>query len=123
MKFDPLQEKRDLRLKIGRTRRRIDKRLRATEAEGRKLASWRTYVTRYPGPAVAAAFGAGLSGATIFRPGRFLQKLGLGILRSSADRAANLAWRELALWCRRLACQKGAGETPAPQLQSVGEKS
>jgi hypothetical protein len=104
MKSDHLQEKREIRLKIGRTRRRIDARLRATEAEGRKLASWRTYVVRYPGAAVLAAFGAGLSGATLFRPGGLLKKLGFSILRNSADRAASLAFQELERWW------KSAGE-------------
>jgi hypothetical protein len=95
MKKDPQQEKRELRLKIGRLRRRIDARLRATETEGRKLASWRTYVTRYPGSAVLAAFGLGLSGATLFASKGMLKGLGRGILRGSVDRAMNLAWREL----------------------------
>jgi hypothetical protein len=95
MKSDPQQEKRNLRLKIGRMRRRIDARLRATETEGRKLASWQTYVTRYPGSAVLAAFGLGLSGATFFASGGLLKGLSRGILRGSADRAVKLAWREL----------------------------
>ena len=78
MKSDPQQEKRELRLKIGRMRRRIDARLRATETEGRKLASWRTYVTRYPGSAVLAAFGLGLSGATFFASSGTAQEPGTG---------------------------------------------
>jgi hypothetical protein len=106
MKTDQLQEKRELRLKIGRMRRRIDARLRAAEVEGRKLASWRTYVMRYPGPAVLAAFGLGLSGATVFTPRGILKHLGTGILHGSADRAMNLAWQELKRWLRF------AGEQP-----------
>jgi hypothetical protein len=106
MKTDQLQEKRELRLRIGRMRRRIDARLRAAEAEGKKLASWRTYVSRYPGPAVLAAFGLGLSGATVFTPRGILKRLGGGILRGSADRATNLAWQELKRWLR------SSGEQP-----------
>jgi hypothetical protein len=106
MKSNAQQEKRELRLKIGRMRRRIDARLRATGAEGRKLASWRTYVTRYPGPAILAAFGLGLSGATAFAPRGILKRLGSVLLRGSTDRATNLAWRELNRWW------SSAGEKP-----------
>jgi hypothetical protein len=106
MRDDTQLEKRELRLKIGRGRRRIDARLRAAEAEGRKLASWRTYVTRYPAAAVLAAFGLGLSGATVSAPRGILGSLGSVLLRGSAQRATNLAWRELRRWW------KSAGEQP-----------
>jgi hypothetical protein len=53
--------KRDLRLRIARQRRRIDHRVRAVDARGRELLSWRTYVRRYPGYSSMAAFGAGLA--------------------------------------------------------------
>jgi hypothetical protein len=101
-----LLHKRELRLKIGRARRRIDARLRATGAEGRKLASWRTYVARYPGSAVLAAFGLGFSGATVFSPRGILKSFGAALMRGSADRAMNLAWQELKRW------RKAAGEKP-----------
>jgi AcrR family transcriptional regulator len=95
MTYDPQRERRELRLKIGRLRRRIDARIRTTQTEGRKLASWQNYVARYPGTAILAAFGLGLSGATLFSSGRLLKGLGRGILQGSADRAIKLAWREL----------------------------
>ena len=98
MKSNDQLEKREIRLKIGRMRRRIDARLRAAEAEGRKLASWRTYVTHYPGAAVLAAFGLGLSGATISNRRGIFKSLGSVLLRGSADRATNLAWQELMRW-------------------------
>jgi hypothetical protein len=101
MKSDSLHEKRELRLKIGRMRRRIDARIRSTQAEGRQLASWRTYVSRYPAPAVLAAFGAGLAGATVgIRPG-ILKRFGATVLRGAGNRAANLAWHELERWWTR----------------------
>ncbi len=89
------QEKREIRLKIGRTRRRIDARLRATAVEGRKLATWRTYVRRYPAAAVLGAFGLGMSGASLFRPQKMLKNAGSSILRASADRVIGLVWQEL----------------------------
>jgi hypothetical protein len=98
MKNNDQLEKRELRLKIGRSRRRIDARLRATEAEGRKLASWRTYVTRYPGSSVLTAFGLGLSGATASHSREFIEKLGTALLRGTADRALNLVWQALQRW-------------------------
>jgi hypothetical protein len=103
---DPFRDKRELRLKIGRSRRRLDARLRAAGAEGRKLASWRTYITRYPGSAILAAFGLGLGGAILFAPRTILKSLGAVLLRSSTDRAASLAWGEL----KR--CWQSVGEEP-----------
>jgi hypothetical protein len=100
MKSTELQEKREIRLKIGRMRRRIDARIRATQTEGRKLVSWRTYVTRYPGPVVLAAFGLGLTGATIGGRSGVFNRLGKSLLRGSADRVTNLAWQELERWWR-----------------------
>lgn len=103
---DKTLEKRELRLKIGRMRRRIDARLRATEAEGRKLASWRTYVARYPGYAVLAAFGLGVGGSAAFAPRSLLKSLGLGMMRGSADRITKLLLQELLRW------RQSAGEKP-----------
>ncbi|HID77586.1 MAG TPA: hypothetical protein EYP56_16520 [Planctomycetaceae bacterium] len=57
---------RQLRLEIARLRRRIDRRVRAVQREGRRLVRWRTYVERYPahvlvaGLGLGAMFGAGL---------------------------------------------------------------
>ncbi len=59
-----LRRKRELHLRIGRSRRRIDGRLRASRDRGRELLSWRTYVVRYPGWALAAALGAGMAASS-----------------------------------------------------------
>jgi hypothetical protein len=89
------RRKRDLRLRIGRLRRRIDGRVRNAERQARRLASWRTYVRSYPGHAVAAALGlgraasAGLSGRWISR------RLGLRLVRRAADGLASRCWQEL----------------------------
>ena len=60
---DTRQERttRDLRLRIGRLRRRIDARIRAAENETRRLTSWRTYVKNYPVSAILGALGVGLA--------------------------------------------------------------
>lgn len=55
------QTARLLRLRIGRLRRRIDRRVRATADEGRRLTSWRTYIAQYTGSSIAVAFGIGLA--------------------------------------------------------------
>jgi hypothetical protein len=65
-----LRHKRELHLRIGRSRRRIDGRLRATKDDVRQLLSWRTYVIRYPGWALAAALGAGMAASSALRPAR-----------------------------------------------------
>jgi hypothetical protein len=90
-----LQRKRDLRLRIGRMRRRINNRLHAAGQEGRKLFSWREYVNRYPGYALLAAFSTGLAASSA--PGRKLlfNKLGLRILRRTADRAVQGLWSQI----------------------------
>ena len=74
---DLLRSKRELRLRIGRSRRRIDSRLRATRNHAGQLCSWRTYVVRYPGWALVAAFGAGFAASAGFKPGRASRWLGL----------------------------------------------
>jgi hypothetical protein len=65
-----LRRKRELHLRIGRSRRRIDGRLRATKDDARQLLSWRTYVIRYPGWALVAALGAGMAASSALRPRR-----------------------------------------------------
>ena len=65
-----LRRKRELHLRIGRLRRRIDGRLRATKDRARELTSWRTYVTRYPAWALMAAVGAGLAASSALQPRR-----------------------------------------------------
>ena len=78
---DLLRRKRQLRLRIGRARRRIDGRLRSTRDRAGELCSWRTYVVRYPGWAVLAALGAGFAASAGFQPGRVSRWLGLSLVR------------------------------------------
>lgn len=63
-----VRRKRELHIRIGRTRRRIDRRLRGAGDDARRLANWRTYATRYPGWSLAAALGAGLAASAALRP-------------------------------------------------------
>jgi hypothetical protein len=95
MPHDDRQEKREIRLKIGRMRRRLDARAQKAIAEGRTLVSWRTYAGRHPAAAIATAFGLGLSGAAVFSSNVFLKKLGAALLRGSYDRALRLIGQEL----------------------------
>jgi hypothetical protein len=93
------RRKRELHLRIGRMRRRINGRLRAVGQEGRRLASWREYVTRYPGGAVLAAFGVGLAASGGFGQSRFMRNLWLRLARHTAKRAGRHLWREIMrLW-------------------------
>jgi hypothetical protein len=96
-------DRRELRVKIGRARRRIDVRLRATATEGRKLMSWQTYVARYPGSSLLAAFGLGVTGATADSRS-FIGRLAALLWKGAADRAVKLAFRALERWW------KSAGE-------------
>jgi len=78
---DLLRRKRELRLRIGRSRRRINGQLRATRDRAAKLLCWRTYVIRYPAWALAAAMGAGLAASAGFKPARMSRWLGLSLVR------------------------------------------
>jgi len=94
MDIDDRRTKRELRLEIGRLRRRIDRRVRSLEREGLRLVSWRTYVERYPAYAVAAAFGIGLA-ASAATGGGWARLLGLRLARRAVDKAAGGVWEEL----------------------------
>jgi len=95
---EPRQAKRDLRLRIAGARRRIDRRLRGLEREGRRLASWGTYVRRYPVQALVAAAGLGLAVSAGLAQG-WPRWLGTRLVRRAVDRVIARAWQELeAIW-------------------------
>jgi len=96
--IDHLRGKRDLRLRIARGRRRIDRRIRGLEREGRRLTSWRTYVRQYPAQALVAAAGLGLAASAGLARG-WPRLLGVQLTRRAVDRAIAKAWQELeAIW-------------------------
>jgi hypothetical protein len=90
-----LRRKRALHLRIGRSRRRIDARFRATKDEVRQLTSWQTYVVRYPGWALAAALGVGMTAANILRPGRIASWLGHSLVHQAFGGFHQQLWNEL----------------------------
>lgn len=90
-----LRRKRELRLRIGRQRRRIDGRLRGVQDDARQLVSWRRYVVRYPGLALAAALGAGLVASSLLRPGRIARWLGGSLVRQAFGGFQERLWSEL----------------------------
>jgi hypothetical protein len=92
---DLFRRKRELHQRIGRSRRRIDRRLRATKDHARQLLSWRTYVVRHPGWAMAAALGAGLSAANLLRPGRVGRWLGNSLMQQAFGGLQMQLWNEL----------------------------
>jgi hypothetical protein len=101
MIVDAQQErvKRQLRQRIGRLRRRIDNRLRSSGRQARRLTSWRTYVTQYPGSAIMAALGAGLALSAGLSGRRLSRWLGLRLMRQAWDTAAGRLRQEIdRLW-------------------------
>jgi hypothetical protein len=92
---DILRRKRELHLRIGRSRRRIDGRLRATKDNARQLLSWRTYAIRYPGWALAAALGAGMTTSSLLRPGRIARWLGRSLFQQAFGGFRQQLWNEL----------------------------
>jgi hypothetical protein len=92
---DILRRKRELHRRIGRSRRRIDGRLRASKDRTRELLSWRTYVVHHPGWALAAALSAGLTASSILRPSRMARWLGSSLLRQALGGLGQQFWSEL----------------------------
>lgn len=91
--------KRLLRLRIGRLRRRIDGRIHGLQGQGRRLASWKTYATRYPVYAALVATGLGLAVAAGFRRGAWLRLLGRQLTRRAAGNMVDSVFAELkAIW-------------------------
>lgn len=91
--------KRLLRQRIGRLRRRIDGRVHRLGRQGRRLASWKTYVTRYPAYAVLVALGFGLAASAGLRRGALTRTLGLLLLRRATGKTVDAILAELkAVW-------------------------
>jgi hypothetical protein len=90
-----LRRKRELHRRIGRSRRRIDGRLRATKDRARQLLSWRTYVVRYPVWAMAAALGAGMTASSALRPERIARWFGNALVRRAFGGFQQQVWNEL----------------------------
>jgi hypothetical protein len=96
-----MMDKRQLRLRIGRMRRQIDRHVGEADRCGRKLLSWRTYVQRYPGYAALAAFGSGLALSAGLRRGRLQRWLGGRLVGEVAGRFVGLLGAELRRWWAR----------------------
>jgi hypothetical protein len=83
----------ELRRLIGRSRHRIERRVRAVRKEGKKLLDWQTYVRHYPLGAVTAAVGAGL--ATGLGVRWLKNRLGREMLREAIRSAGGSFVKEL----------------------------
>lgn len=94
-----LRRKRQLHLRIGRSRRRIDRRLRVARDDARRLVDWRTYVVRYPGWALAAALGAGMAASNVLRPATVSRWLGRSLVRKALDGIRHGLTAELQRFC------------------------
>jgi len=118
---DPQREsaKREIRRRIGRSRRRIDGRLRAVQRRGRELLSWRAYVRRFPGYAALGAMGVGLALSAGFARRRLARWIGLKLLRRTSNHLARLFWKELRQLWADSAPQRG-GHAAAAERQEVG---
>jgi hypothetical protein len=92
---DVLRRKRELRLRIGRSRRRLDARLRASRHGIGQLLSWRTYVVRYPAWALTAALGASMAASAGLKPARLSRRLGLLLVRHTCGKLGQELWAEL----------------------------
>jgi hypothetical protein len=116
---DDDQTTRQLRLRIGRLRRRIDRRLGAVGREGRRLVSWRTYVRRYPVYSLLAAFGLGLAFARGLRRVDWPRMMGTTLIRQSLRGILGLVLNEL----RRLWADSAPGGANSTSGGGDGERT
>jgi hypothetical protein len=118
---DIQKQKRELRMHIGRMRRRINSRLYGARREGRRLLSWRQYVTRYPGYALLAAFGAGLAASGGYRRGWLLRRLGLQVVRRTVEQAGQHLWQQFKhVWSQSGDCPNFRGHHRAAMVDENG---
>jgi hypothetical protein len=116
--LDPQRAKRELRLRIARARRRIDRRIRGLEREGRRLTSWRTYVRQYPAHALVAAGGLGLAVSAGLSRG-WPRLLGVQLTRRALNRAIARVWQELeAIWAESKADRPAGDQSGAENGRS-----
>ena len=114
--------KRRLRLRIGRLRRRVNSRLRGSRQEGQRLLSWRTYVSRYPGGALAAAFGVGMATSTGLKGPRLIRAIcallvrrGVGAMFDGVRGELLRVWKESAP-----SAETANGDPPAASPKNTG---
>jgi hypothetical protein len=104
------RRKRRLRVRIGRLRRRLDGRARATRRQFARLTSWRTYARRYPGHALLVALGLGISLSAGLGGGRWLRLLGIKLISRVGQNAGQKVWEEfLRIWQESASEGKGKG--------------
>jgi hypothetical protein len=90
----PEQSRRELRLRIARLRRRIDRHVRVAGDRGRELLQWRTYVHRYPAVAALAAFGTGLTLTTAWNRAGLGRRVGMRLVRQAGGWIGARLWEE-----------------------------
>ncbi len=109
------RRKRELRLRIGRLRRRIDGRLRAAEKHSRQLLWWRTYTTRYPGWMLMAALGTGMAASAGLRSGQVARRLGVPLFQRALRQIRRQVWRELQrIWSESTPASSGVQPRGGP---------
>ena len=74
---------------------RLDGRAWSVRRDAARLVSWKTYVRRYPGYAVLAALGLGMSASAGLARGRWARLLGMWLVRRAGDRAGQHLWQEV----------------------------
>ena len=112
---DPEQEriKRDIRLRIGRLRRRMGRHVRRSRRRAREVLWWRTYVKQLPGCAVAGALGVGLALSAGTTRRRLVRWLGWRLLRHTSKTFSGLFWNELRqIWAES---RKEGASSPAKE--------
>lgn len=113
-------EKRAIRLRIARTRRRIDRRLRGIEREGRRLVSLWTLLRWPPAQSLLASLGAGLAATGRPRPGRWIRVIARHMARRAKDPALAAVLRQLADYWRHSASKQAEPGPPTSEGDEHG---
>ena len=93
------RRKRELHIRIGRSRRRVDRRLHAVGGSVGRLTDWRTYAARYPGWFLAAGFGVGMAASAAFRSAPITRWLSRSLIaRATAGLRRGLVAELARLW-------------------------
>ncbi|MBN2021859.1 MAG: hypothetical protein JW809_03620 [Pirellulales bacterium] len=110
------QSKREIRRRIARLRRRVDRRLQSTRREAGRLTHWRTHAARWPGPAISTAFGVGLALAAGLSGRRVMRRLAALLVREGLGRIGAGLWRE---WSRAWAASAQTHPTAGEETPRV----
>ncbi len=108
-KESPEQKVRDLRARVARSRRRIDRSIHGTLDRAILFGSWRTFVERYPVRSLLAAAGVGMAASALASGDREGSRAALRCADSATQATWHRVWHGLKSACSADGAQKETG--------------